>query len=331
MTGNGQTCQVGCASGSTLAGGSTTATCNNGTYTSATAVCAADCTSPYPAGTYITVGNCTSIAHNAVCYVGCAAGTNQTSGATSATCNNGTWVPATAVCQAGCSSPYPAGPYIDGTNCTNLFHGQTCTVGCQPGTAQSGGSTTATCNNGTWTAATAVCQANCGAYPVSGYIAAGTCTNIGHGVGCQVACAAGTSLASGTLNSQCQNGTYTTPTASCRANCTNYPLNFDQDYGTCSSILHSGSCAITCTTGSILASGTYTAGCNNGTWLTASALCGADCTSYPSDNNVSPGTCTTTTHGASCSVGCTPGNGLLSGSFTASCTNGTYNQATAVC
>eukprot|EP00798_Chlamydomonas_sp_ICE-L_P009505 gene9505-8947_t len=211
--GDGITCNVKCAAGSTTDGGSTTYTCNNaGTrLTPPSLTCTDICTLPSPLGSNF-IGGATAacsdglaLANDITCNVQCAPGYESDGGTTIYTCNadGDDLDPPKLICTDICELPSPLGSNIVGGDvdaCSDglaLADGATCNVQCATGYVTDGGSTTYTCN----LAGTDLTEASL------------TCTDI-----CQLPSPLGSNIVGG-ATAACSDGLALTDGATCNVRC----------------------------------------------------------------------------------------------------------------
>ena len=126
-------------------------------------------------------------------------------------------------------------------------------------------------------------------------------------------------------NSSCNNGTLST--VSCLANCdiSDLSLGSDQNAGTCTANLTSGStCEVECQNSDESPSASVT--CTNGVLSTVTCLNNCKTTSFTAPSNGNIGNCTADlNHGDTCTMSCDDGY-VISGSST--CNNGTLTTVT---
>jgi hypothetical protein len=236
-----------------------------------------------------------------------------------------------------------------GTPCSSCPSGYTT---CNRGLCSAGNGTTATTPAPTTTPAPASCAGDSTTKPTNGN--AGTCSSgKASGQTCAMACNTGYTLTTGSLTRTCTNGHWSSGSGvvcsavTCAASSTK-PTNGNA--GTCTTAKTYGqTCNMACNSGYVLTSGSLVRTCGStGAWSAVSGVVCSATTPAPTttdapyvsclgDPNTKPingnaGSCTATKlPGQTCTMACSSGYTLASGSLTRTCgSNGQWSSGTGV-
>ncbi|XP_077997381.1 sushi, von Willebrand factor type A, EGF and pentraxin domain-containing protein 1-like [Glandiceps talaboti] len=297
-----------------------------------------------PEGTYATLTPSCSAPYlpGETCTYSCTPGylTSDGSSTVDITCDDGTWSASSVICIADCGTP-PTGTQASKTCSQSPYvNGDFCTYTCNTGYHTSDGSSTVdiTCNDGTWSASSVICVADCGT-PPTGTQASKTCSQSPYVNGdfCTYTCNTGyhTSDGSSTVDITCNAGIWSDDSVICIADCSAPMLT--QATGSCPSpYLHDKTCTYTCNTGYHTSDGSSTVDitCNDGTWSSSSVICIADCGTPPTGTQASE-ICSQSPYvnGDSCTYTCNTDHHTSDGLSTVdiTCNDGTWSASSVIC
>ncbi|XP_077997380.1 sushi, von Willebrand factor type A, EGF and pentraxin domain-containing protein 1-like [Glandiceps talaboti] len=238
-------------------------------------------------------------------------------------------------CLADCGTP-PTGTQISKICSQSPYvNGDSCTYMCTPGYHTTDGLSTVdiTCSDGTWSASSVICIADCSAPMLTQ--ATGSCKSpYLHDKTCTYSCNTGYHTSDGlsTVDITCNGGTWSDDSVICVADCSTPMLT--QATGSCASpYLHDKTCTYSCNTGYHTSDGLSTVDitCNAGTWSDSSVVCIADC-STPKLTQATGSCASPYFHDKTCTYTCNTGYHTSDGSSTVdiTCNDGTWSASSAI-
>jgi len=240
-------------------------------------------------------------------------------GSLSATCNTGSWT-TSGTCSAQPCASLPSITNSGAGNCVSgAASGTTCTPQCNSGFS---GTLSATCTQGAWSttgACGAVGGSPCATLPSVQNAGVGNCmTNTASGSSCNPTCNSGFT---GTPTATCSNGAWVVSGSCIDTNCAGLPNIPNSGAGNCvANSADTTTCTPQCSFGF---SGTLSATCTTGTWVSTGSCAGSLCATLPSIQNSGQGDCVVNSpDGTACTPLCSTG---FSGTLTATCQSGIWS------